>query len=551
LQNLVFKIAICAKLFTAFVFRSVLLAVYSVLVFTPVAQASLAKLPPNQQWVLQLGYFAQRQNALNLKQVMTEAGFEVQVLATGKPGKQRYRLVSMAVDDKSELSALKSEIASQTGTVGYPVQGLLGDAVEEEPFSPPRSKYLVAQAGLVNGTGGGGSVAGSNSYDPMLNRTPQETVESAAGFTAGGFQIIPTIGLSIGYDDNVTSSSRDEISSTFYMISPAIRAEMPTDHSVFSLIAGLDIVRYQDSTIDNRDYWYIRGEWAWDISTRQNLNLFGQYSEGSDRRGEGRRQGDVGLIPLEPDQWNRWDLGGEWDYGAVGARGRLTLRAGLSDLTYTNNRGNEDFAGTRALDRDSQFIGGTFYVRVAPKSSLFVDYLYTDINYELETGSDSVEQSWMAGVTWDASARTSGRVSYGKLTKEFDDPDRHDYSGPTWRASISWRPRTYSVFTLSGVRNTQEPDGNGDYVLRQDIALSWVHDWATRFGTSVDVGFGQDEYRPTDRVDDLFYWGVAARYTFNAHFRFGASINSYDRNSEIEEFDYTRTVYMLSLEATY
>lgn len=541
MQNLMSKFASNFLLLTAFLW----------LVFIPPVQASLAKADTDQQWVLQLGYFAQLENALELKQALTDEGFEVQVLATGEPGEQRYRLVSMAVDNKADLSVLKEDIARRTGAQGYAVQGLLEENVDDEPFNPPPVRYRVAQVGPVTGAGGGNSVAGTSSYDPMLNRSPQEEIESAPGFTAGGLQVVPTIGLSIGYDDNLTMASRDEISSMFYMISPAVRVELPTDHSVFSLIGGIDFVRYQDSPIDNYTYWYLRGEWLWDISTRQNINLFTQYSEGVDSRGQGRRQGDVGLIPLEPDKWNRWDLGGEWDYGAVGSRGRLILRAGLSDLTYTNNRGDADFAGTRALDRNWRFVGGTFYVRVAPKSSLFLDYLYTDINYELDTGSDSVEQSWMAGVTWDASARTSGSISYGKLTKKFDDPARHDYNGPTWRASVSWRPRTYSVFSLTGVRNTQEPDGNGDFVLRQDIVLSWVHDWASRFGTSVDVGFGQDEYRPTDRVDDLFYWGIGARYTFNTHFRFGASINSYDRNSEIEEFDYTRMVYMLTLEATY
>jgi hypothetical protein len=98
---------------------------------------------------------------------------------------------------------------------------------------------------------------------------------------------------------------------------------------------------------------------------------------------------------------------------------------------------------------------------------------------------------------------------------------------------------------------THEADGGGDYVLRRDLSLAWVHVWATRFSTAVDIGFGDDEYGGVHRTDDYFYWGVGATYTFSSHFRFGASVNSYDRDSSVRRYDYDNMVYMLSLEVTY
>ena len=54
-------------------------------------------------------------------------------------------------------------------------------------------------------------------------------------------QIIPTIGLSIGYDDNITQSNMFEQESFFYIIAPAIRVELPSDHSVLALTAGIEV----------------------------------------------------------------------------------------------------------------------------------------------------------------------------------------------------------------------------------------------------------------------------------------------------------------------
>ena len=504
-----------------------------------------------QAWVLQLGYFANLQNALDLKELLSDSGFDVQVVSTGKPGDQRYRVISGKAEDSADLQEMREAIAERTGYAAIVVEDPFETSKVREVFDQPKLKYLVAQAG--SGMTLDPSPQTTSGYNTMMNRTPQEEIDSMPGFTAAGLQVIPTIGLSLGYDDNITRANKNEISSWFYTISPAIRAELPSDHSVLALIATADIVRYSDSSQDDRTNWNLRGEWAWDISTRQNLNLFATYTEGADPRGTGRRQGDAGLIPFDPDEWKRFGYGGRWDYGAVGARGRLTLRAGATDLEYTNNRGNgtPEEPGTSALDRDWQYYGGTFYWRVAPKTSLLADYTYTDMNYKESRSSNSEIHTWGLGLVWDATARTSGRIQYGNQKRKFEDASKEDYSGPAWIASVNWRPRTYSMFTLTGTRGTQEPDGNGDYVLRQDITLAWLHDWATRFGTMVDVGYGQDDFRPDGRTDDLFYWSVAGRYSFNQHFRFGASVAGYDRSSKFDEFEYTRTVYMLTLEANF
>ena len=87
-------------------------------------------------------------------------------------------------------------------------------------------------------------------------------------------------------------------------------------------------------------------------------------------------------------------------------------------------------------------------------------------------------------------------------------------------------------------------------MVRQDISLAWLHEWATRFGTVVDIGYGQDDYRPDVRTDDLWFWGIGANYTFSPHFRLGATYQGYNRSSDINQYNYKRNIYMLTLEAS-
>ncbi len=516
------------------------------------AWGSIDLLSEEQQWVLQLGYFAQRDNALEFKQVLTEAGFEAVVVTLRDPNEQRYRMIGGWADDPEDFDSLRNRLEDVTGGRGSVLknpylQQVTQAAVESTGvvFDQPRTRYLMAQAGTSQPTGGEsvGSTAGS-AYNPGIFHTLQEQIDSIPGFTAGGMQIIPALGLSAGYDDNITRASRHEVESEFYIISSAIRVELPSDHSVLALTAATEVIRYTDSKIDDQEPWYLRTDWDWDPSTRQDFHLYGQYGEGTDERGTGRRQGDAGLTPIPLDDWKRVDFGGTWRYGAIGARGRLDLKARSSTLEYTNNREQTDL-----LDRDWWNAGATFYWRVASKTSLLVDLLYTDIDYDL-AGSDSEETSWMLGVTWDATARTSGTVRYGNQQKKFDNPEHAAYNGPTWAASLVWRPRTYSMLTLTTTRRTQEPDGGADFVVRQDILLAWTHDWATRFGTMVNVGYGEDDYRPDERTDEIFYWSIGAQYMFNQHFRLGASLQGYDRDSDEQEFSYKRNIFMLTLEVS-
>ena len=101
----------------------------------------------------------------------------------------------------------------------------------------------LACAQAEQASSAGTSTAGTNSYDPVLNRTPQEEVDSSFGFTTAKMQIIPSLGLSFGYDDNVTLAPVNEISSTFYMISPAVRVEIPTNNSVIIVTGVADVIR--------------------------------------------------------------------------------------------------------------------------------------------------------------------------------------------------------------------------------------------------------------------------------------------------------------------
>ena len=58
-------------------------------------------------WMLQLGFFSNLQNALDYKDELVEAGFEVQTISTGEAGEQQYRVIAGWAEDPEEFDALR------------------------------------------------------------------------------------------------------------------------------------------------------------------------------------------------------------------------------------------------------------------------------------------------------------------------------------------------------------------------------------------------------------------------------------------------------------
>lgn len=366
----------------------------------------------------------------------------------------------------------------------------------------------------------------------------------------GQMELLLTAGLTWGNDDNITYARNGlEVSSDFYVFSPGIRLEAPSDRSLFALALEGESGKYNDSQIDDYDDWSLGANWDYDPTSRTSIGLFAEMRESHVGRGEGRSQGDSGTQTFTPDEYDLVSYGGYFDYGAVGSRGRLEIEASFSDRDYTNN-----FAETQFLNRDEEHLEATFFLRIRPKTSLLFGVGLTDFNYDNDRvgleSLDSEETRYFVGITWDVSARTSGRIDFGKLEKDFKDPLRNDYDDDFYRGTISWRPRTYSTFTLTATKETNEADYFGEFVLRDEILLDWRHTWSTRFSTLVEYGFGEDDYQPAIRKDDINYWGVQGRWQINQHFILGLGFQDYERDSDDAEFDYDRGVWLLTLEGS-
>ncbi|MCF6300656.1 MAG: outer membrane beta-barrel protein, partial [Proteobacteria bacterium] len=249
-------------------------------------------------------------------------------------------------------------------------------------------------------------------------------------------------------------------------------------------------------------------------------------------------------LGLDPDEWISFGMSGGFNLGGVGAKGSLGLELGFVDRQYQNNR---EFTAGR--DREARYVGLTYSHQIRPKTKLLAHVKSTDIDY-VWANLDSTETRLMVGAAWEITGKTEARLLVGRVEKDFDDPVHDDFSGLGWEVGMTWSPKSYSIFDLSTSRETDETNGNGSYVLRQNVDLGWTHFWRERFNTTANIGFSDENYEQNLRDDNIDYMGISAKYQMKQWLLFGLGYTRYSRSSTVNEFEYNEGMFLFTIEAS-
>ena len=366
------------------------------------------------------------------------------------------------------------------------------------------------------------------------------------GMQFGAFTVFPTLGVSYGYDDNILFTNDDLLieSSNFSVISPGIRLE--TEGEKASLLLQYDYNKTLFSSNSNNNFEMHHGlaSLGYQKSSKTRFEISAEVYDGSDRRGTRNQQGDLLRLNLDPDEWNSFGLVGKWHYGGIGAKGSVDLALGFVDKNYENNR---LFTFTR--DRETRFFEATYGHRVSPKTQLLAQARLTRINYD-SANLDNDERRLMVGGEWEATGKTTARALVGYLTKSFRDGQSQGFTGLAAEVGLLYKVRSYSVVDITLNRETDETNGNGDFVLRNSLDIGWTHNWKKRLTTTLNAGRSDEDYRNNFRDDNFNHYGVSANYQFNEWLISGVSYRHMNRDSSFEEFGYDDNSVMLTLEVS-
>jgi polysaccharide biosynthesis protein VpsM len=366
-------------------------------------------------------------------------------------------------------------------------------------------------------------------------------INGAAGVELGaGTYLFPYFNFAIGYDDNIYEAPRFEQSSNVYVATPGLKLQSRQGAAVMQLSYEANIGRFIDATNNNYVDQNTLATVDYAFSPRSFLRVGGDYMLGHDAIGSNDSGSGV-----NPNKYRLEGVGAIYAYGAQGAQGRVELGYKMAEKRYLNNP-----FFTASQSRDTDEYGGAFYWRVMPNTYLLAEARFNDYDYiQPTTPGDSRERRYYIGATWEATAKTSGTVKLGTFQKRYDN-GTPEISESSWEAQVTWTPMTYSRFDFFSSKQPTESTGLGTAIIVKATGLAWKHDWNSKVSTGVTYIYSNDAYVGYDRTDEVNSLGLKVNYQLRRWMGLGLEYLYVDRNSNLNQYDYTRNRYYFTLGLT-
>jgi hypothetical protein len=219
-------------------------------------------------------------------------------------------------------------------------------------------------------------------------------------------------------------------------------------------------------------------------------------------------------------------------YAAPSGKFKFELEYSNYDIDY------EDLAASYRNRNDNSFGVSAFY-KFWPKTSLFVEYNFSDIDFDGGTSTDSTEDRYYAGATWDMTAKTRGTLKLGYIEKDFDSPALEDQEGFSVELQTQHHLSPKRGLQINGFRKFNESDfGDASTFLSTGIDIALSQRFTEKWSGTFDVSFENNDYKGFDRTDDLFGLGPALRFEPRKWLIFDLGYHYYLNDSNITVYDY-------------
>ncbi|WP_280326427.1 outer membrane beta-barrel protein [Pseudomonas sp. BN102] len=350
----------------------------------------------------------------------------------------------------------------------------------------------------------------------------------------------PTLKVGERYDDNFRAVEEGEKSSWITQIAPSFELGAEGRKSAYKLTYSANTDIFHSSHKDDNTDHHLNADAVLKFDARNQLKLDAGYQQVEDTAVDDRNL--TNGQSLENNKYTIANIGGVYTYGAESARAQIDLGADYRELRYQNsdhlNAENE---------YDTTALRSTFYYRVAPKTRALLEARHSDYDYVTNDRLNSNDIALLGGLTWEATAKTSGSVKIGAEKKRFDDSSVDEQSGSMWEVGVKWKPRTYSTFNLETSRELDEGDDGSSSIQSQSVSLSWEHEWLERLSSDVSYSYADEEYQDIDRDDKIKSFSVALTYEMRRWLDVGVGyIYAEDDSTAIGE-SYERNIYSVSV----
>jgi len=388
-------------------------------------------------------------------------------------------------------------------------------------------------------------------------------------FGVQGGYIHPYLSVQSAWTDNVFNVDDDTDSSWRYTISPGVWFSLPrmqvvpitiaphntsaggmqleldddagTDKYQLYALVGSDINMYSyDSDLNSEDY-YAEGLARWNMASGLSLRILDRFTVGHDDFGAGEandedlREFDSNLLMLTAD----WDL-----------TEKLRFRVDYSNFVLSYDEAGNAFF----FDRTDNVIDLYGYYKYSEKTSFFLQYRYSDVDYDDDTAKDNSQDYYYGGIRWAGTDKLALLFKAGLQSKSFDNEtdEYQDSDNFTVDLQARYQMTDKTKMTLDLYRKNEESD-NAGASEKEVLGARFVYTQAMteKITAKVDLGYENADYEQLaglpDRDEDSFYISPGVQFLVRDWLMAELAYTFETRDSSEEAFDYDTNIIYLSL----
>ena len=364
-------------------------------------------------------------------------------------------------------------------------------------------------------------------------------VEDPGHIDLGPVEMVPGATLGIGYDDNVFREGEGALaneSSVVYDLAAEAEFKAQSGLSTYAATLAARNVSYASMSEANYLDFGLVGDVHQEFNSRNRLDVdfdIGRYHDAGSTVN--------GSIDKTPPEYNRLKAGLKYGFGAMEARMRADLFTSFNQESY--QEGGED---NKVIE-----FGGTGYYRFMPKTSALVEIKQRNLDYPDSANAAYDITSYLVGLNWDATAKTSGYAKVGVRSRDAAGVSRESFTG--WEVGISYLPVDHSMIQLSTVRDfgiESDDPAVADFTEGTTTQLSWQHQWTGKISTRANYALTDAKVQNSRAITQIdrtvnqyglaVDWNVLRNATVSLSWQSskrdetavaaGADADSYDRN---------------------
>ncbi len=421
--------------------------------------------------------------------------------------------------------------------------------VAQNDILPPTDEFLLPEDGGTDlgddlfGIQGGGYLHPfltiSGEYTDNLFNNPENTRNNfLTTLSPGIWMSVPrTMDLPSMVNPNNTTAG-------------GLHMAMPYKHSFDRInayvLGSMDFLYYsENSNLNNHD---ARLEGLFQLNLRGGLSF-----RAVDRYTRGHDIYDVGELSWTMDEFQRYDsnlfIGDiDWDFS----------EKFRTKLEYSNYYLDYKDVHDAFMDRDDNSISLYGYYKYSPKTSLYLQYQYIDLNYDSANIQDNKQNYFYGGFNWESTAKTSLRFKAGYQLREYKNSivdkianELDDYDNSSFAFELSW---AYQITQKTGITlssNYKMEETDSSIELNKQIlaaAFRYHHQLTEKLFGSINLAYENADYAQLfgpKRDDDRYMISPALLYEFRDWLHAELSYEYDSRSSSVDLFEYdTNTVYL-------